>query len=156
MNFNSLKDVNNLKLLLKSIGNDIVEAFKSVKDVNVEKFKKGFNVYFVDYLKSSYANIDGRIGCRQYWMFALYSILVSIALQILVIIFPSLAVLGLLYSLAILVPSIGLGVCRLHDINLSGWFFLIAVIPYIGFFALVFLFCIPSDKQANNYGPEAK
>lgn len=152
MDFNSLKDTNNLKALLKDMGKDIAGAFKSVKDVNVEKVKNGFNTYFVEYLKNNYAKFDGRVSRREYWMFSLYSILVSIALQIVILILSPLAIVSLLYAVALLVPSIGLGIRRLHDINLSGWFFLIALVPFIGGLALLFLFCLPSDKGKNDFG----
>ncbi len=156
MDFNSLKDTNNLKALLKSMGHDIAEAFKSVKDVNGEKFKNGFNTYFVDYLKNNYAKFDGRATRRDYWMFVLYSLLISIAFNIVILIIPVLAILSLLYGIALIVPSIGLGIRRLHDLNLSGWFYLIALIPFIGGLALLFLFCMPGDAEDNKFGPAAK
>ncbi len=156
MDFKSLKDTNNLKALLKSMGHDIAEAFKSVKTVNGEKFKNGFNTYFVDYLKNNYAKFDGRVTRRQYWMFVLYSMLISIAFNVVIAILPFLAILSVIYSLALLVPSIGLVVRRLHDLNLSGWFFLIAFIPVLGGLALLFLFCMPGDAEDNKFGPAVK
>ena len=154
MDFNTLKDVNVAKNWLKSIGLDIVGAAKSIKNANFEKFKGGFNEYFVEYLKTSYAKFDGRISRRQYWMFALYSMIISIIFQILIAILPIFAILGLLYSLALLVPSIGLLIRRLHDINLSGWWLFIAVVPFVGAIALLLLLCTPGDAKANNYGTE--
>lgn len=156
MDFNSLKDTNNLTALLKSMGHDIVEAFKSVKDVNAEKFKNGFNTYFVEYLKNNYAKFDGRVTRRQYWMFTLYSMLVSIAMNIVIAILPFLAIVSLLYAIALIVPSIGLGIRRLHDLNLSGWFFLIAFVPVLGGLALLFLFCMPGDAEENKFGSAEK
>lgn len=156
MDFNSLKDTNNLTALLKSMGHDIVEAFKSVKDVNAEKVKNGFNTYFVEYLKNNYAKFDGRVTRRQYWMFTLYSMLVSIAMNIVIAILPFLAIVSLLYAIALIVPSIGLGIRRLHDLNLSGWFFLIAFVPVLGGLALLFLFCMPGDAEENKFGSAEK
>lgn len=156
MDFNSLKDTNNLKALLKSMGSDIAGALRSVKDVNAENFKSGFMTYFVDYLKNNYAKFDGRVSRRQYWMFTLYSMLVGIAFNIFIMILPFLAIFALLYAFALIVPSICLGIRRLHDLNLSGWFFLIALIPYIGGLALLFLFCIPGDAEDNKFGPAVR
>ncbi len=156
MDFNTLKDTNNLKSLVSEMGKDIVEAFKSVKNVNAETFKRGFNTYFVDYLKNNYANFNGRISRRQYWMFALYSVLISFALNIVIMILPFLAVLSLIYALALLVPSFSLIIRRLHDINLSGWFLLISIVPVLGALALLFLLCMPSDKGENKFGTEVK
>lgn len=154
MDFNTLKDVNVAKNWLKGIGLDIIGAAKSIKNASFEKFKGGFNEYFVEYLKTSYAKFDGRISRRQYWMFALYSIIISIIFQILIAILPIFAILGLLYSLALLVPSIGLLIRRLHDINLPGWWLFIAVVPFVGAIALLLLLCTPGDAKANNYGTE--
>ncbi len=156
MDFNTLKDTNNLKALVSEMGKDIVDAFKDVKNVNAETFKNGFNTYFVDYLKNNYANFSGRISRRQYWMFALYSMLISLAFNIVITVLPFLAILSLIYSLAILVPSLSLIIRRLHDVNLSGWFLLIAVVPFLGALALLFLLCMPSDKGENKFGAEPK
>lgn len=156
MDFKSLKDTNNLKAVLKSMGHDIAEAFKSIKDVNGEKFKNGFNTYFIDYLKNNYAKFDGRVSRRQYWMFTLYSMLISIAFNVVIAILPFLAILSVVYALALIVPSLGLIVRRLHDLNLSGWFFLIAFVPVLGGLALLFLFCMSGDAEDNKYGPAIK
>lgn len=156
MDFNSLKDTNNLKALLKGMGQDIAGAFKGIKNVNGESFKNGFNTYFVDYLKNNYANFNGRISRRQYWMFALYSFVISIVFNIAIAILPFLAILSLIYSLALLVPSFSLIIRRLHDVNLSGWFLLVAIVPVLGALALLFLLCMPGDKGDNKFGPEVK
>ena len=89
-------------------------------------------------------------------MFTLYSMLISIAFNIVIAIIPFLAIISLLYAFALIVPSIGLGIRRLHDLNLSGWFFLIAFIPLLGGLALLFLFCMPGDAEDNKFGPAAK
>ena len=156
MDFNSLKDTNNLKALLSEMGRDIVNAFKSVKDVNGEKFKAGFNAYFVDYLKNNYTNFEGRVTRRQYWMFVLYNVLVSFVIGFIGGLIPVLSFLSLLYVIAIIVPSVGLGIRRLHDLNLSGWFYLLVIIPFVGSLALLFLFCVPGDAGDNKFGPAAK
>lgn len=156
MDFSTLKDMNNAKAWLKDIGSGIVSAVKSVKNANLDKLKKYFKEYFVEYLKTSYTKFDGRVTRREYWMFAMYSTLIGIVFNILIMILPFIAVLGLLYSLALLVPSIGLGVRRLHDIDLSGWWFLIAVVPFVGGISLLLLFCTPGDKAANRFGPAEK
>lgn len=154
MDFSTLKDMNVAKAWLKGIGSDIVTAVKSVKGANAEKFVSGFNTYFVDYLKTSYAKFDGRISRRQYWMFALYSVIISIAFQILIAIIPFLAIIGMLYSLALLVPSICLIIRRLHDVNLSGWWFFISLVPFIGAVVLLLLLCTPGDAKANDFGSD--
>ena len=147
MDFNKFKDVENIKKEGIALWNDIVSEVKQLKNINGEKFKSGFNTYFVDYLKNDYVKFDGRVSRRQYWMFALYSMLISFVLGFVGGLIPFLSIISLLYVLAILVPSVGLGIRRLHDLNLSGWFFLICIIPFIGGIALVLLFCLPGDEK---------
>ncbi len=156
MDFSKLKDMNDVKALAKGVWNDIKIEVKKIKDVNAENFKAAFNRYFVDYLKKDYVKFDGRVSRRQYWMFALFSFLISFVLGIIGGLIPVLGIISLLYVLALVVPSVGLSIRRLHDLNLSGWFFLICLIPFVGVIALLILFCLPGDAKANNFGPANK
>ena len=49
-----------------------------------------------------------------------------------------------LYSLAVLLPTLGLAVRRLHDIGKSGWWILVAFVPILGWIYLIYLYCQPS------------
>ena len=59
----------------------------------------------------------------------------------------------MIISLAIFLPSLGLSVRRLHDINFSGWWVLVGFIPVIGVVALIVFACIPGTEGDNKYGP---
>ncbi len=146
------KDINKVKEIVLCITKDIKKEFGKIKNISKENFLKGFNDCFVGYLKNEYTKFDGRVSRCKYWIFAAYSIFIGFIISFLVAIFPFLEVLSILYFLVLLVPSVGLGVRRLHDINFSGWWFAISLIPYIGGVALVFLFMIPGDKKENNFG----
>jgi len=166
MDIKFLKDINKVKSYLQDISNSLNAEVAQIKKVNKENFLAAFNIYVVDYLKKNYLKFDGRVSRRQYWMFFLYTVLLYAALELLVTIFSILGglvgLLELILSAALIVPHIGLAVRRLHDINLSGVWALLAslcVIRYVGFFAglfLLFLLAIPSDKGANNYGKTEK
>lgn len=147
-----LNDIEKDKAVAKQICVDLKSEVLKLKELNADKFKNAFNHYFIDYLKNNYLEFNGRISRRQYWMFALFSCLVSFVIGIIGGIIPILSIISLLYALALIVPSVGLGIRRLHDLGLSGWFFLIALIPYIGGVLLVILFCIPGENKANEYG----
>lgn len=75
-------------------------------------------------------------------------------------IFPSQEVLGtlffLVYSLAMIIPSIAVTVRRLHDTNRSGWFILINFVPLIGPIVVFVFMVLDSDPDANQYGPNPK
>jgi len=67
-----------------------------------------------------------------------------------------LGLLGTLYSLAVLIPSIAVSVRRLHDINRSGWWLLIGLIPIIGAIILLIFAATDSQPGENQYGPNPR
>jgi len=62
----------------------------------------------------------------------------------------------ILYSLAIFIPSLAVGVRRLHDTGRSGWWLLISLIPLIGTIWLFILLVLDSNPGDNKYGPNPK
>lgn len=56
-----------------------------------------------------------------------------------------------IYVLASLVPTLAVRVRRLHDINKSGWWMLLCLVPFGSIVILVFT-CIDSDPGDNQYG----
>ena len=58
---------------------------------------------------------------------------------------------GNVFSLMTLVPSISVSVRRLHDIDRSGWWFLLAF-TVIGLLVLIYWACVASDEGENRYG----
>jgi uncharacterized membrane protein YhaH (DUF805 family) len=65
---------------------------------------------------------------------------------------PSLLLL-LLSILIYIIPSYSLTVRRLHDINLSGYFYLTQFIPFIGMAIFLILMLIKGTDGPNRYGP---
>jgi uncharacterized membrane protein YhaH (DUF805 family) len=109
-----------------------------------------------------YAEFTGRARRREYWTFVLFNILISIGLAIIDSLTGSFTfergfgVLGGLYALAVLIPSIAVGVRRLHDTNRSGWWLLIGLIPCIGFIVLIYFAVQDSQAGDNKYGANPK
>lgn len=64
--------------------------------------------------------------------------------------------LGGLFCLAVLIPSIAVGVRRLHDTGRTGWWLLIGFIPLIGAIVLIVFFVLDSQPGTNAYGPNPK
>lgn len=132
--------------------------------MNIEKIKSFFqndaknyfNQYFIDVVKNQYTDFNGRATRPQYWYFVLCSVIISIPLIIIDAILFQTQVLSLLWNLAILVPGIAIGVRRLHDINKSGWFYLIALIPVAGPIALLVMFCMKSVNTGNHFNATNK
>ena len=98
---------------------------------------------------------DGRAARPEYWWFFLINILISIAIAVVV---GAAAGRGTgqfvadLYSLAVFLPSLGVGIRRLHDTNRSGWWILIGLIPVLGWIWLIVLLVLPGDPGPNRYG----
>lgn len=111
--------------------------------------------WYIRVLKN-YVGFEGRARRKEYWMFVLFSIIVSIVLSIIQSILRLEAVLTSLYSLAVLLPSLAVGARRLHDTGRSGWWLLISLIPLIGSIILIVFMCQDSESNANRFGPNPK
>ena len=83
-------------------------------------------------------------------MFVLFSIIIQVALDIV-----RLDMIGMLVSLGLLLPSLGLGARRLHDIGKSGWWLLLGFIPIVGWIILIVWLATKTDSAANEYGNPA-
>lgn len=105
-------------------------------------------------LTVNYCNFTGRASRSEYWWFCLFGFLLGFVVALVFSFSHTLemTVSGLV-SLALLLPSIGLGVRRLHDTGRSGWWYLLIFIPIIGTLLLLFWFCQESQMQTNEYGP---
>jgi uncharacterized membrane protein YhaH (DUF805 family) len=102
------------------------------------------------YLKvlKNYAVFEGRARRSEYWFFALISTIISIALVVIGY-RTGLDILDSLYSLAVLIPSLAVGVRRIHDVNKSGWFVIVPIYNLILFFT-------DGTQGPNRYGPDPK
>ncbi len=144
-----------------------------------------FNQYYIDTLKSRYAQFSGRASRSEFWFFVLFNLIVSILLAILdsvlgtgytyevttntlatatteaasVSVTQTIGYLQSIYGLAVLIPSIAVSIRRLHDIGKRGWWILLSVIPLvniIGIFVLLFFYVQDSKPGENEYGPNPK
>jgi uncharacterized membrane protein YhaH (DUF805 family) len=105
-----------------------------------------------------YTVFNGRAGRPEFWWFTLASLIVSIVLEIIGAIINGASggrALTGLYSLAVLLPSLGVGIRRLHDTDRSGWWLLIALIPVVGWIILIVFYASRGTAGANRYGAEA-
>ena len=119
--------------------------------------------WYVEVLKK-YAVFEGRAGRQEFWMFVLFNLIISLALGIADAILgtrigtgsSSTGVLGGLYSLAVLIPSLAVTVRRLHDTGRSGWWWFIGLVPFVGWIVLLVFMVLDGDAGANTYGPDPK
>ncbi len=98
---------------------------------------------------SKYATFEGRARRAEYWWFVLFSFIIAVVLNL---INPGL--LGGIWSLATLLPSLAVGARRLHDTDRSGWWLLIGFIPVIGLIVLIVFFASRGQTGANRFGAD--
>ena len=125
-----------------------------------------------------YADFTGRSRRKEYWMYVLFLIIVFIVLGMLDSALglggsssSSMStsgeriggaasmhggVLTIIAWLATLVPSIAVGIRRLHDTDRSGWWLLIALIPLIGGIVLLVFTVLEGTRGPNRFGPDPK
>ena len=119
-----------------------------------------------------YAEFSGRSRRKEYWSFVLaYAVIIGIIDIFNNLILTSasdnnstgLASISLLiscilclFSLAVFVPMLAVGVRRLHDTGRSGWYLLIPLIPLIGSLILLYFQVQDSQPGINAYGPNPK
>ena len=111
-------------------------------------FKNYCKTYFTDIIFKRFFDFKGRDGRKVFWLFTLNMFIINSLLGSI-----SAGLLSIIVSFAVLLPSLGLSVRRLHDINFSGWWVLIGFIPFIGVVALIVFACIPGTQGENKYGP---
>ncbi len=104
---------------------------------------------------SQYATFSGRARRSEYWWFVLASVIASVVASI-VDTALGVSIVSLILTLSLLIPSLALGVRRLHDIGKSGWWILIGLIPLVGAIVLIVFFCTDSERGPNRWGPSPK
>ena len=109
--------------------------------------------YFLDAIKK-YADFSGRATRKEYWMFVLFYMIIFLLLSVVDGLLGTF-VLGGIFSLAVLVPSVSIAARRLHDIGRTGWWQLITLIPVIGIIILI-VFLTQNSQDGNAYGPSPK
>jgi uncharacterized membrane protein YhaH (DUF805 family) len=102
---------------------------------------------------AKYAVFAGRARRSEYWFFALFEALVNIVAGVIDNLvnsdWPS-----MLVSLGLLLPSLAVAVRRLHDIDRSGWWLLIGLIPVVGWIVLLIWACMKGTAGPNRFGPD--
>ena len=122
--------------------------------------------YYLDILTNKYADFNGRARRKEYWMWTLYytvillfAIILDNALGLNFELLGQNLGYGWLYvtiGITHLIPGLGIVVRRLHDVGKSGWFYLIILIPLIGFIWIIVLFCTEGVKEDNKWGSNPK
>lgn len=104
-----------------------------------------------------YLTIEGRARRAEYWYFCLFTIVASLVLGLLDASFGftgDIQPISSLFGLAVLLPSITVSVRRLHDRDMTGWWFLLVLVPMIGMLILLVIFVMRGTDGPNRFGPD--
>ena len=118
--------------------------------------------YFIDCLTKKYACFSGRARRQEYWLFFLFNFIAAFVVGFIggflasVTGVDAFAFLGAIYNLAVLIPSFAVFCRRMHDTGRSGWWWLIGLIPFVGWIVLLVFCCLDSQPGDNQYGPNPK
>ncbi|MCP1674498.1 uncharacterized membrane protein YhaH (DUF805 family) [Natronocella acetinitrilica] len=102
----------------------------------------------------------GRASWAEYWSFQFVSACLSVAISIILVLLDGAFGLSplagyavsIVWLMVIVPPLVGVGVRRLHDIGLSGWWHLVALIPFVGPPLTLLVMLLPGRRGANRYG----
>ena len=131
-------------------------------------------IYFVETLTVNYTRFTGRARRAEYWSYTLFWWLVTIAVLFLDGVMIALTstsspnasmvwffYFSILWQLGTLLPNIAIVIRRLHDLDMSGWMYLIKAIdfvffPFLGSIVLSILMLMDSKTEPNAHGPSPK
>lgn len=120
--------------------------------MDIEEIK----VWYMEAL-SKYVEFSGRARRKEFWTFVLVNFVISLILSFLDnVIGMGFGFIGMLFSLAIIIPTIAAGVRRLHDIGKEGLWILIGLVPLIGWIIMIYFYVQDSEPGSNQYGANPK
>ena len=99
---------------------------------------------FVESVKTcfgKYATFSGRATRSEFWWFCLLNFILC-----------WIPLVGFIWGLVVLIPSIAVAVRRLHDLGKSGWFYLLGFVPIVNLY-LIYLYASAGEAGENQYGP---
>jgi len=112
--------------------------------------------WYIDVIKK-YAVFDGRAQRQEFWMFFLINLIISTVINVIDLnLLGTNGIIGLVYTLAVLLPSIALSIRRLHDTGRNGWWLLVLFVPFIGAIVFLVFACQDSEPNENDYGLNPK
>ena len=120
----------------------------------------GFTDAVRNALMNNYVNFNGRASRSEYWWFFLFTMILQfIALPIDIVVLGydmmdpgAIQIVGTIAGLALFLPALCVLVRRLHDLGKSGWWFLIALIPFLGIIVLLVFMVTEGEQLPNQYG----
>ena len=120
------------------------------------------------YLKAlrQFADFRGRAQRAEFWGFTLVNMFLGLVGPVLFsvfqksssypLIFQMLSLLLDLWLIGMIIPSVSVSVRRFHDIDKSGWWSMLMIVPLIGFLICLVPLLKEGTLGQNKYGPNPK
>jgi uncharacterized membrane protein YhaH (DUF805 family) len=99
-----------------------------------------------------YARFGGRAMRSEYWYWALFLAVASLVILAIVWMLPYHFLLAV-FDVVTILPGLAVMVRRLHDIDRSGWWWLIMLVPAVGVILLIVWLCTRGSEGPNRFGP---
>jgi uncharacterized membrane protein YhaH (DUF805 family) len=105
---------------------------------------------------AQYAGFQGRATRSEYWYWFLLVFVISLIGDVFdhshTIIGHLIGALFSLVELGLVLPGIAVSVRRLHDLDKSGFWLFLGLLPVIGGLILLVWFCMPGTRGPNQFG----
>lgn len=107
---------------------------------------------------TNYFNFKDRTTRKDYWLTVVINILIGAIISFIsgfiikVTGYHIFDYIMLIYYLLTFIPALAQSVRRMHDVNKSGWYLLMSLIPIVGWIIVLVQECSPSVDVNNNYG----
>jgi uncharacterized membrane protein YhaH (DUF805 family) len=102
---------------------------------------------------AKYATFTGRAPRSEYWYFVLFQVIVSLIAGV-ISAEVELNLISTLVEVLLFLPGLAVGVRRLHDIDKSGWWLLLGLVPIIGWVFIIIWACTKGTLGPNRFGPD--
>ena len=113
---------------------------------------------FADAVKaffSNYVKFDGRSSRSEFWWAMLGIFIINILIGVLGALSETIGgLVSMVFSLAIIIPFIAIGIRRFHDLNKTGWLVILLLIPLVNIVVALIFFTQRGTVGSNQYGPD--
>lgn len=101
-----------------------------------------------------YATFSGRAQRSEFWWFYLFNVIGSVIVNVIDTAVIGIPALSIVWMLGMLIPGIAVSVRRMHDLDKSGWWIFIVLIPIVGIILYIYWFVQRGTVGPNRFGDD--
>lgn len=103
-----------------------------------------------------YFQFRGRAPRAEYWYFALFTALVGLGAGFVdgIWLGSQIRVFSSIVNIVLFIPSLAVWTRRMHDLDRTGWWWLLMLVPVIGWLILLVWACSAGTRGRNRYGSD--